>query len=186
MLNMEGLGSRLREERERIGHNQTVFADLAGSSRRTQAAYEAGSGSPNVDYLSAISDAGADVLYILTGHPSGSVSAAESELLRLYRAAPQQLRDAALRVLGGTPGAGTTAPVVHGDVSQVVHGDAIADTMTFRVGGRSGEKRGGRQVTFSVNIGQFVAGDVIANTVFNRHSALSNGANGRNGHHRRG
>lgn len=47
--------------------SQPDFADLAGQKKNSQINYEAGKRSPDSDYLSAISDAGADILYILTG-----------------------------------------------------------------------------------------------------------------------
>jgi transcriptional regulator with XRE-family HTH domain len=61
------IGDRLREERDRLGMNQTDFAALTGVSRRSQSNYEGGERSPDADYLAAIAKAGADVTYILTG-----------------------------------------------------------------------------------------------------------------------
>lgn len=61
------LGDRLREERERLGFNQTDFAALAGSTRKTQFNYESGERTPDAAYLAAISAAGADVSYLVTG-----------------------------------------------------------------------------------------------------------------------
>lgn len=61
------LGERLREERERLGFNQSDFAALAGATRKTQFNYESGERSPDAYYFQAILSAGADVLYILTG-----------------------------------------------------------------------------------------------------------------------
>ncbi|TCS70706.1 hypothetical protein EDC61_11433 [Sulfuritortus calidifontis] len=59
-------GSRLREERERLGLSQTDFASIGGASKGSQILYEKGK-PPTADYLAAIADAGADVTYILTG-----------------------------------------------------------------------------------------------------------------------
>lgn len=59
-------GERLRDERQRMGLSQTAFAELAGSSKRAQIRYEQGE-PPDADYLSEISKAGADVLYVVTG-----------------------------------------------------------------------------------------------------------------------
>jgi transcriptional regulator with XRE-family HTH domain len=60
-------GDRLREERERLGYNQTTFAALAGASKHSQIDWEKNTASPNTRYLGAIAKAGADVLYIITG-----------------------------------------------------------------------------------------------------------------------
>lgn len=62
-----GVGERLREERERLGKNQTDFGVSAGVSRGTQKAYELESSSPDVRYLSGLQELGVDVYYVLTG-----------------------------------------------------------------------------------------------------------------------
>jgi len=67
---MLNIGVRLREERERLGLNQTQFSDLSGVSKTTQVNYEQGTRKPDAAYLSAIAGAGADVQYILTGRRS--------------------------------------------------------------------------------------------------------------------
>jgi transcriptional regulator with XRE-family HTH domain len=61
------VGARLRTERRRLGLNQADFGRLADVSRRTQAGYEAGEVAPDAEYLSALSLAGVDVLYVVTG-----------------------------------------------------------------------------------------------------------------------
>lgn len=67
------IGSRLREVREEMQKTQSDFAAIAsfagvpGATRQSQAKYEKGHSSPGAAYLSAIGEAGADVLYILTG-----------------------------------------------------------------------------------------------------------------------
>lgn len=64
---MSTTGERLREERERLGLSQSAFGELGGVLKRAQINYEKGERQPDAAYLSAIADAGADVLYILTG-----------------------------------------------------------------------------------------------------------------------
>ena len=59
---------RLKEERNRLRYGQGEFAELAGVNRRSQVNYEKGDRSPNADYLLAISKAGVDIAYILTGN----------------------------------------------------------------------------------------------------------------------
>ena len=58
---------RLREERVRLGMNQTEFGVFGGVTKKTQMLYESGERAPNTDYLAAIVAAGADAMYILTG-----------------------------------------------------------------------------------------------------------------------
>ncbi|QDF95174.1 hypothetical protein CJ010_00710 [Azoarcus sp. DD4] len=62
------LGDRLREERERLGLTQDAFSALAGGKRRTLIDWEKGVSSPTAVQLSALSKAGVDVLYVVTGN----------------------------------------------------------------------------------------------------------------------
>ncbi|RMX08379.1 helix-turn-helix domain-containing protein [Corticibacter populi] len=61
------IGSRLKQERERLGYTQPAFAEFAGAKRRTLIDWEKGVSSPTAVQLSGLARAGADVLYILTG-----------------------------------------------------------------------------------------------------------------------
>ena len=85
------IGNRLREERERLGLSQPALADICGVTMRSQRNYEKGDRQPDASYLAAVSAAGADVLYILTGQRSGAVATApvlkpeEAALLDNYR-----------------------------------------------------------------------------------------------------
>ena len=47
--------------------SQEAFAALAGQSRKSLIRYESGERSPDLEFLAAITAAGADVTYILTG-----------------------------------------------------------------------------------------------------------------------
>lgn len=58
---------RLQEERRRLGLTQDEFAEIGGVKRRAQINYESGDRCPDGHYFAAISAAGADVQYILTG-----------------------------------------------------------------------------------------------------------------------
>ncbi len=79
---MSTFGERLREERDRLGLNQTEFASLADSSKASQINYESGKRSPDSDYLAKIAVAGVDLLYLFTGlrsnHPALSAARAAS------------------------------------------------------------------------------------------------------------
>ena len=64
------IGDRLREERKRLGYNQTDFGALGGVERKTQYNYEFGNTCPDAAYLERIEKVGADVVYIQTGERS--------------------------------------------------------------------------------------------------------------------
>ena len=99
---MTTLGSRLREERDSKGLNQTDFAALANGSRGAQAAYERDEKIPGGGYLMAIAAAGVDVLYVLTGRKTpdiGDISDDEIELIKIFRKAPLAIKAAALAAL---------------------------------------------------------------------------------------
>ncbi|MDV5387703.1 helix-turn-helix transcriptional regulator [Pseudomonas juntendi] len=84
-----GIGDRLKEERERLGLNQTDFAALAGASKNSQYNYEKGERSPDSNYLAAAAAQGVDVLYVITGGrvlpPSSSLTAEETEFVEILR-----------------------------------------------------------------------------------------------------
>ncbi|OCG20048.1 hypothetical protein A9G22_01655 [Gilliamella sp. App2-1] len=61
------IGLRLRDERERLGYNQTNFAEHAGITRKTLFGYETGARSPDAASLAAWEELGLDVLYVVTG-----------------------------------------------------------------------------------------------------------------------
>ncbi len=65
---MSKFGDRLKEERKRLGLNQTDFAAFAGVTTETQSNYERGSRKPDSEYLEAIAMHDVDVAYVLTGH----------------------------------------------------------------------------------------------------------------------
>jgi transcriptional regulator with XRE-family HTH domain len=68
------IGNRIKEERERLGFTQPVFAEIAGAAKRTLIEWEKGSTSPNAVQLSALYAIGVDVQYILTGLRSHQVA----------------------------------------------------------------------------------------------------------------
>lgn len=91
---MTRLGTRLRDERLRIGLSQDEFAAVGGIARRSQTAYESDERAPDADYLLAVRKIGVDVHYVLTGErfgdhaqkvgtPEGATE--EAELLGMYR-----------------------------------------------------------------------------------------------------
>ena len=89
MLIADQVGERLREERERLGLNQTEFGALLGVSRGTQKNYEQGANSLDLRYVAALEDCGVDAAFVLTGRrstPLGQVFSTEEEtLIKQYR-----------------------------------------------------------------------------------------------------
>jgi transcriptional regulator with XRE-family HTH domain len=105
-----GVGNRLREERERLGKNQTEFGALVGVSRGTQKAYELEHSSPDVSYLSKLQSLEVDVYYVVAGARNdaahGSLSELEMALLQAFRALSIHDQQTLARIaiaLSGTP-----------------------------------------------------------------------------------
>ena len=63
-------GSRLKEERLRLGLTQEQFGALGGVKKQAQLKYEKGERKPDAAYFEGIAAAGANVDYILTGTPA--------------------------------------------------------------------------------------------------------------------
>ena len=63
-------GTRLAEERKRLGLMQAEFASLVGTNVPKQSLYENDRRELRAAYLSRIAAAGVDVLYVLTGERS--------------------------------------------------------------------------------------------------------------------
>lgn len=88
-----GIGERLKEERERLGLNQTEFSARAGASKNTQYNYEKGERSPDAAYLAAADGMGVDVLYVVTGRrtpeAASSFNGDEVDLVESYRQLPE-------------------------------------------------------------------------------------------------
>ena len=117
-MDLQGIGSRLRTERERLGMSQEQLGALAGTRRMTPCRYELGSHLPTLGFLAAVETAGVDVGYVLTGKRSvvalglddtallGRAMSVVDDLLEKHRFEPseevrgrlvlQVLRDAAL------------------------------------------------------------------------------------------
>lgn len=68
---MEGLGQRLKEERERLGMTQAKFAAACGVGKTAQYTYEASQRFPGAEYLAAAESLGVDVTYLFSGMREG-------------------------------------------------------------------------------------------------------------------
>ncbi|KVK71717.1 helix-turn-helix domain-containing protein [Burkholderia sp. MSMB1498] len=99
---MNSFAERLREERQRLGLNQTDFAASGGVKRDAQQNYESGLRRPDSSYLEAVAALGVDVAYLLTGQRNASeLSADEEVLLAGYRSLDAKGRAGVLGLIGG-------------------------------------------------------------------------------------
>jgi transcriptional regulator with XRE-family HTH domain len=89
-------GTRLAEERKRLGLKQAEFADLVGTDVPKQSLYENDRRELRADYLARLADAKVDIVYILTGRRSEGdwLSSGPSELLTSYLTLPPEMQDA--------------------------------------------------------------------------------------------
>lgn len=97
-IQLSGIGSRLRQERERLGLSQKVFGEVGGVEANAQGKYENGERAPKADYLSRVAERGVDVLYVLTGKPTpillDNLSQVEEKILVNYRVLQKEDQDA--------------------------------------------------------------------------------------------
>lgn len=101
-LNLEGMGGRLRAERERLGLSQSALASIGSVGKTTQINYEQGNSPPHGNYLAAVSAVGVDVLYVVTGQRTPSkeegLSPPESAVLSNFRALSEEDQKAVNRL----------------------------------------------------------------------------------------
>mgnify|MGYP003624183146 CR=1 FL=1 len=82
---MADIGSRLRDERVRLGLSQTEFGELGGVRKNTQSKYESNERSPDALYLANVAKIGVDVQYVLTGEPRAESDVQMAELLAKWK-----------------------------------------------------------------------------------------------------
>lgn len=103
MNSSTNMGSRLREERERLSLNQEEMAEKVNVRREMWSKYERGHAVPSGDTLMRAAYAGVDVRYVLTGEreftSSPVLSVQEERLIYNYRSADDEGKKAAHRVL---------------------------------------------------------------------------------------
>ena len=101
-IQMSGIGSRLRQERDRLGLSQKAFGMIGGVEANAQGKYENGDRAPKADYLSRVAERGVDVLYVLTGSPTptlmDNLSQVEEKVLVSYRVLQKEDQDAIRRL----------------------------------------------------------------------------------------
>jgi len=99
-LKKMSFGTRLAEERKRLGLKQADFADLVGSDVPKQSLYENDRRELRADYLARLADAKVDIVYVLTGRRSEGewLGQASSDLLSAYLSLPEDLQQAVARL----------------------------------------------------------------------------------------
>ncbi|WP_273822716.1 XRE family transcriptional regulator [Pseudomonas asplenii] len=103
MLIADGVGLRLREERDRLSLSQADFGSLMGVSRGTQKNYEleAAVAALDLKYVKALEENGVDAFYVLTGQRAYGEALSDVEMLILnqYRSIPTEDQAAVRRFL---------------------------------------------------------------------------------------
>jgi transcriptional regulator with XRE-family HTH domain len=91
-----GFGSRLAEERKRLGLKQAEFSDLVGTDVPKQSLYENDRRELRADYLARLAEADVDIIYVLTGRRNEGEWLGEgpSDLLSSYLTLPPEMRQA--------------------------------------------------------------------------------------------
>ena len=89
-------GTRLAEERKRLGLKQAEFADLVYTDVPKQSLYENDGRELRADYLARLAHADVDIIYVLTGKRSEGewLEGGPSELLSCYLALPPEMQEA--------------------------------------------------------------------------------------------
>jgi transcriptional regulator with XRE-family HTH domain len=99
-------GTRLKEERKRLGLKQAEFAALVGTDVPKQSLYENDRRALRASYLARLASAGGDPLYVLTGRRSEGAPLGDdaSEFLIAWMSLPAELRDSVERLIGELSG----------------------------------------------------------------------------------
>ncbi len=89
-------GERLTEERRRLGLSQIELSDACGITRTMLSRYERAAAEPGASSLIALSSAGVDLLFVITGKRAGesesTLAPAERDLLSVWRHADNKGR----------------------------------------------------------------------------------------------
>ncbi|MEB0078453.1 transcriptional regulator [Pseudomonas sp. CCI3.2] len=99
---MNGIGFRLRKERERLGLSQRAFGKSGGVATNAQGKYEGGDRVPKAVYFAALTAIGVDVLFVLTGARApirfDNLSQIEQSVLANFRSLQPEDQDAVKRL----------------------------------------------------------------------------------------
>jgi transcriptional regulator with XRE-family HTH domain len=89
-------GTRLADERRRLGFKQAEFARLVGANVPKQSLYENDKRELRASYLARLPEVGVDVVYVLTGRrgEGEGLDQRASDLLTAHLALPPELQHA--------------------------------------------------------------------------------------------
>lgn len=104
LVNPPKFGTRLREERLRLGLTQAEMAEIGGVKRTSQHIYESDIRVPDLHYLTRVRDAGADLGYLVLGVRQAAqgddvMTISRSALSNIYRVVDEVCVDADDRLL---------------------------------------------------------------------------------------
>jgi len=163
---------RLRKERERLKLTQEAFAEAAGAKRRTLIDWEKGISSPTAVQLSALSEIGVDVQYVLTGRNAGggigeavihqAVLDAVDLLSLEKKVDANQLAKAVVKLCakaGPSPEGGSSSAHVGTNHGHVVGGDQVNHGPVV-----GGNIEGSLQVFHQAPKGSVAGGDIVKKT----------------------
>lgn len=94
------VGTRLKEERKRLGLTQEAMAAACGVAKRTQILFEQDAHLPGGAYFVEADALGVDIGYLLVGRRD-RVSDVDAQVLEMWRNATPQARLAAMATLSG-------------------------------------------------------------------------------------
>src|SRR4051812_10809629 len=116
-----GFGSRLADERKRLGLKQAEFAALVGTDVPKQSLYENDRRELRADYLARLADAKVDIVYVLTGQRAEGdwLDDGASELLSAFLCLPADTREALVALVGNL-----RDHLARGGVSRTLHSAA--------------------------------------------------------------
>nr|BDD47129.1 hypothetical protein 8 [Saccharospirillaceae bacterium] len=128
---MSTFGERLREERKRLGINQSEIGRIGGVSKHSQINYENGSRSPTAAYLQAVAASGVDVNYVLTGERPGSGNTVDVQQFEVIGRALDHMLSESNRKLS-TQGLVMVAALVYNYLQEEAETDADQETTLHR------------------------------------------------------
>lgn len=139
---MSTFGARLKEERKRIGLNQTDFAAAGGVQKRAQVSYEQDERAPNMEYLGLLSKIGVDVVYLLTGDlAANALGDRERQLITGFRALDERGQAGVMALISGmSPITDAPRNFIQGEVHQVIKGNLTAESQHFTFGTKKSKK----------------------------------------------
>lgn len=136
MTSRLGIGVRLKEERERLKLGQPAVTRLTGAAKKTQYNYENGVSAPDAEFLAALSTAGMDVFYVLTGQRSAiALAPDESVLVEGYRKLDGRGKAGLLAYLAGANSTDTVRATFNGSVGTAINGDMHIGNFKGKIGG---------------------------------------------------